>query len=63
MGSWVMGTLMGLLSLFGLFVASRAADAMFALFGWLLFLFGVVMIFALVTQATGAPSEEGERRG
>ncbi len=63
MGSWILGTFMGLLSLFGLFVASRAADAMFGLFGWLLFLFGVVMIFALIAQNTGGTPRESEPGG
>ncbi len=63
MGSWVLGTLMGLLSLFGLFLASRAADGMFALFGYLLFLFGVVMIFSLIAQNTGRPPERSEEGG
>ncbi len=63
MASWVLGALMGLLSVFGLFIASRAADALFAFFGWLLFLFGVVMIFALITQNVGRSPEDSEQRG
>ncbi len=62
MGNWVLGVLMGLLSVFGLFIASRAADALFAFFGYLLFLFGVVMIFTLITQNVGrSPGEHGQR--
>ena len=62
MASWILGALMGLLSFFGLLVASRSVDAMFSLFGYLLFLFGVVMIFSLIAQNTGRPPEEGGER-
>lgn len=51
-GSWVVGVLMGLLSLFGLFLASRAEDRVFEWFGLLVFLCGVAVIFALIRKAT-----------
>lgn len=52
MSQWVAGAVMGVLSLFGLFLYSRAADGMFATFGGLLFLFGLAVIIVLVHKAT-----------
>lgn len=62
---WIAGALMGVLALFGLFLFSRAGDGMFALFGGLLFLFGLAAIVVFVHQATDyssaeAPAEETE---
>jgi hypothetical protein len=54
---WVSGTLLVLLALFGLFIASRAADGPFLVFGLALFLFGILCIFGLIARATRtAPS-------
>ena len=61
MSQWVSGAVMGLLSLFGLFLYGRAADGMFATFGGLLFLFGLAVIIVFVHKATdysGANSED-----
>lgn len=52
MSQWVAGAVMGLLSLFGLFLYGRAGDGMFATFGGLLFLFGLVVIIVFVHNAT-----------
>jgi hypothetical protein len=52
MNQWVAGAIMGVLSLFGLFLYSRAADGMFATFGGLLFVFGLAVIVVLVHKAT-----------
>jgi len=52
MAQWIFGALMGILSLFGLLLASRAEDGMFSVFGWLLFVFGLVIIFVLIHRAT-----------
>lgn len=59
MGDWVFGAIMGLVSLIGLFMASRAVDGMFYTAGLLLFLFGVLFIFTLIHRNTGHPPEEG----
>jgi hypothetical protein len=53
MGQWIFGALMGLLALLGLGLAARAQDGAFELFGYLLFLFGVVIIFVLIHHNTG----------
>ncbi len=58
MSQWVAGAVMGVLSLFGLFLYSRAADGMFATFGGLLFLFGLGVIIVLVHKATDYSSKE-----
>jgi hypothetical protein len=60
MSNWIFGVLMGVLSLIGLFLASRAHDQMFYVFGLVLFVFGVLVVFWLVHQNTGHP--KGERQ-
>jgi hypothetical protein len=62
---WIAGILMGVLALLGLFLFSRAGDGMFALFGGVLFLFGLGAIVVFVHQATDysspvAPADEVE---
>ena len=57
-GTWVLGGVMGLLSLLGLIMASRAADGMFYATGLLFFLFGVLFIFFLIARNVGHPPEE-----
>ncbi|GBD42872.1 hypothetical protein HRbin40_00332 [bacterium HR40] len=52
MGQWIFGALMGVLAFLGLLFASRAQDTAFELFGYLLFLFGVVTIFVLIHRNT-----------
>jgi hypothetical protein len=58
MGTWAFGVIMGLVSLIGLFMASRAVDGMFYTVGLLIFLFGVLFIFALIHRHTGHASQE-----
>jgi hypothetical protein len=58
MGQWVFGALMGLLSLLGLVLASRAHDQTFYLVGLLLFAFGVGFIFWLIARNTGHSSTD-----
>jgi uncharacterized membrane protein len=60
MGTWIFGVIMGLLSLFGLFLASRAHDQMLYLAGLFLFLFGIAFIFALIARHTGHPTKQHE---
>ena len=55
MGNWVAGAFLGLLSLFGLVMASRAHDDSFYVVGLLIFLFGIALIFGLVMRATRNP--------
>lgn len=55
MTAFVTGALMGALSLIGLFLASRAHDGPFKLFGLLVFLFGVLYVFTLIHRNTGRP--------
>lgn len=52
-GPWVLGTIMGLLSLIGLFLASGAEDSGFYGFGLLCFVFGVGVIFSLIHRYVG----------
>ncbi len=55
MGNWILGAVMAALSLFGLFLASRALDGAFHLFGLVLFLGGLAAIFTLIVRGTGEP--------
>jgi hypothetical protein len=55
LAAYITGAVMGALSLIGLFLASRAHDGTFYLFGLLLFLFGVLYVFALIHKHTGHP--------
>jgi len=57
MGQWAFGALMGILAFLGLVFASHARDGAFELFGYLLFLFGVVTIFVLIHRNTGGPEQ------
>jgi len=58
MGTWIFGAVMGVLSFVGLFIASRAHDQMLYLFGLLLFVFGVLLIFGLIARHTGHPKNQ-----
>lgn len=55
MGQWVLGALMGLLSLIGLLLASRAHEGALYVVGLLLFAFGVAFNYWLVARNTGKP--------
>jgi hypothetical protein len=59
MPSFILGAIMGVIGLIGLFLASRAVDGMFYVFGLLLFLFGIGFIFSLITRHTGQPRAGG----
>ena len=57
--AWILGAIMGLISLFGLVMASNAVDTTFYWVGLLFFLFGVGFIFALIGRCTGhGPGEQ-----
>jgi hypothetical protein len=47
------GVVLAVMTLIGLFISAHAHDSAFALFGYLLFLFGVLMLFRYVTLLTG----------
>jgi hypothetical protein len=52
-GKWVLGALVGLLGLVGLFAASRAHDADMYLFGLIFFVATLIFIFGLIGSSTG----------
>ena len=47
------GMVLAVLALVGLFISANAHDAAFAFFGYLLFLFGVLMLFRFIAVVTG----------
>lgn len=49
-GPWIGGGLMGLLSLFGLFMAARAVDPPFEVAGYLVFIGSLSYIFSMVKR-------------
>ena len=59
-GRWVFGTAMGLLSLIGLFLASKSVDDGMYLVGLLFFLFGVLFIFTLIGKSVGVAHRQGD---
>ena len=61
MGAWIFGVVMALLSLVGLFIASRAHDAMMYAVGFLLTAFGLAFIFWLIAKNTGHPKHRTEQ--
>lgn len=60
---WTAGAIMGIIALLGLFLFSRAGDGMFALFGGVLFLFGLAVIIVFVHQATDYSSPAAHDAG
>lgn len=52
-GPWILGAVVGVLSLFGLFLASAAEDRVIYGTGLVLFLFGVLFIFGLIHRYVG----------
>ena len=52
-GPWILGALLALLSLVGLFMASGAEDDLFYGVGLVFFLFGVLFIFGLIKKYVG----------
>jgi hypothetical protein len=53
MGVWVLGAVMGVLGLFGLFLASAAMDDVFYGTGLGLFLFSVLFTFGMIHRYVG----------
>ena len=62
-GRWVFGTVMGLLSLIGLFVASKSTDGTMYYVGLLFFIFGVMFIFALIGKSVGVKPSHADQTG
>ena len=60
---WIFGGLLCLLSLLGLFMASRAQDDAFYLAGLMIFLFSVLFIFGLIGRYVGNDSHHGTSHG
>jgi hypothetical protein len=54
MGAWVLGAALGLISLLGLFMASRATDTIFYGTGLAFTGVGVILIFYLIHRRTGS---------
>lgn len=57
MGAWVLGTVLGLISLFGLFMASNATDTVFYGTGLAFTGIGVILIFYLIHRNTGSEDD------
>ena len=47
------GIVLAVAALVGLFISAKAHDAAFTFFGYLLFLFGVLMLFRYIALLTG----------
>jgi hypothetical protein len=60
MGQWIFAVAMGLMSLLGLLLASRAHDQMLSFAGLALFAFGIAFIFWLIAKNTGHPLDRQE---
>jgi hypothetical protein len=63
MGAWILGAVIVLLSLIGLFVAGQAHGDTTYLVGLGIFTLGVIVIFGMIMRATGTPPRRGERGG
>lgn len=53
MGGWIVGVVMAVLAVLGLFLASGARDVTMEWFGLLMTLFGVGYCYALIVKSTG----------
>lgn len=60
MAAAIYGLVLGILAILGLFLAAHARDGAMHLAGLLLFLFGVVNIFALIHKLTAPPGRPDE---
>jgi hypothetical protein len=56
-GKWIGGCLLAIMGLLGLGVSAHAHDAAFSLFGLLLFVFAIVVVFRFITMATASSGE------
>lgn len=62
LGYWLLGAVSVVIAMLGLFLASRAVDVGFSVFGYLLFLFGVLFVFALIKRGSDA-ADTGQAEG
>ena len=60
-GSWILGGIVGLIGIFGLFLAANAVDGGIYYFGLLLFAFAVLFVFSLIRR--GFDEREAAARG
>jgi hypothetical protein len=56
-GKFIGGGILGVAGIFGLFISARTQDVAFSLFGELLFLFAILIIFRFITLATAPKGE------
>jgi len=56
-GKFIGGGLLAVIGLIGLAVSARTEDAAFSLFGLLLFVFSILIIFRFITLATAPKGE------
>ena len=56
-GKFIGGGLLAVIGLVGLAVSARTEDAAFSLFGLLLFVFSILIIFRFITLATAPKGE------
>ena len=56
-GKFIGGGLLTVAGLFGLFISARTQDQAFSLFGLLLFVFAILIIFRFITLATAPKGE------
>jgi hypothetical protein len=56
MGNWILGVILGVVSLIGLLVASRTGEGAFHAVGLLLFAFCILGVFTLIHRNTGHPT-------
>jgi len=62
LASWLLGAVMALVALLGLFMAAHAEDGVFQFAGFLFLLFGVAFDFVLIARNTGhRPGAEAHR--
>lgn len=57
-GYWIMGAIMVVVALIGLFMAAKAEDAVFHFGGWIFFAFGVFYVFVMINRLTGHQADE-----
>lgn len=50
---YIAGVVLAVAALMGLFISANAHDAAFTFFGYVLFLFGVLMLFRYIALLTG----------
>lgn len=62
-GKWVAGGVLGLLGIFGLLAASRAADSAFYYGGFIVFLAAVAVIFRMIGSAFDAAERKAHSNG